>query len=80
MKNVNSQLIASTHEVNLLDIKNLFRKDEIWFIEKNESAESIVYSLANADVDNLNIVDGYLNGRFGAIPFVKDIKDLGWNE
>ena len=79
-KNVNSQLIASTHEVNLLDIKNLFRKDEIWFIEKNEAAESIVYSLANADVDNLNIVDGYLNGRFGGIPFIKDIKDLGWNE
>ncbi len=79
-KYAESQLIASTHEVNLLDIKNLFRKDEIWFIEKNEASESIIYSLANAEVDNLNIVDGYLNGRFGAVPFIKDIKDLGWNE
>jgi AAA15 family ATPase/GTPase len=73
-----SQLIASTHEVNLLDIKNLFRKDEIWFIEKNQSGESQLYSLANADVDNLSLVDGYLTGKFGAIPFIKDTKDLGW--
>ncbi len=71
-----SQLIASTHEVNLLDIKNLFRKDEIWFMEKNQSGESQLYSLANATVDN--IVDGYMKGRFGAIPFIRDIKDLGW--
>jgi AAA15 family ATPase/GTPase len=74
-----SQLIVSTHEVNLLDIKNLFRKDEIWFMEKNQDGESVLYSLANADVDNLNLIKGYLNGRFGAIPFIKDVKDLGWS-
>jgi uncharacterized protein len=74
-----SQLIASTHEVNLMDIKNLFRKDEIWFVEKNETGESLLYSLANADVDKLSLVDGYLTGKFGAIPFIKDIKDLGWS-
>ncbi|OQY55156.1 MAG: hypothetical protein B6247_08635, partial [Candidatus Parabeggiatoa sp. nov. 2] len=33
-QNVQSQLIASTHEVLLLDIKRLFRKDEIWFINR----------------------------------------------
>ncbi|RKZ55610.1 MAG: ATP-binding protein [Candidatus Parabeggiatoa sp. nov. 2] len=75
-----SQLIASTHEVNLLDIKNLFRKDEIWFVEKNKAGESVLYSLANTDVDNLNVVDGYLSGKFCAIPFIKDVKDLGWKE
>ncbi|KHD06859.1 hypothetical protein PN36_07800 [Candidatus Thiomargarita nelsonii] len=75
-----SQLIASTHEVNLLDIKNLFRKDEVWFIEKNQAGESLVYSLANAELDNFNIVDGYLKGRFGAIPFIRDIKELGWEK
>ncbi len=75
-----SQLIASTHEVNLLDIKNLFRKDEIWFMEKNQNGESVLYSLANADVDHLNITKGYLNGRFGAIPFIKDVKELGWDK
>ena len=73
-----SQLIASTHEVNLLDIKKLFRKDEIWFVEKKPSGESAIYSLANAKVDNLDLVDGYLNGVFGGIPFIRDVKDLGW--
>ncbi len=79
-KDSHSQLISSTHEVNLLDIKTLFRKDEIWFIEKNQTGESVVYSLANADINHLNIVDGYLSGKFGAIPFIKDIRDLGWKE
>jgi uncharacterized protein len=77
-KDAQSQLIASTHEVNLLDLKKLFRKDEIWFVEKKPSGESAVYSLANAEVDNLDLIDGYLNGIFGAIPFIKDIRDLGW--
>jgi hypothetical protein len=80
LKNAQSQLIASTHEVNLLDIKTLFRKDEIWFIEKNKMGESVLYSLANADVEHLNIVNGYFKGKFGAIPFIKDIKELGWLE
>jgi AAA15 family ATPase/GTPase len=75
-----SQLIASTHEVNLLDIKNLFRKDEIWFVEKNSVGETMLYSLANADVDRLNLKEGYLGGKFGGIPFIKDVKDLGWKE
>ncbi|MCK5539091.1 MAG: ATP-binding protein [Bacteroidales bacterium] len=66
----NSQLIVTTHEVTLLDINQLFRKDEIWFIEKDETKQSIIYSLAGADVEKLNLVNGYLNGRFGAIPFI----------
>jgi hypothetical protein len=75
-----SQLIASTHEVNLLDIKKLFRKDEIWFVEKNSVGETGLYSLANAEVDKLNLKEGYLGGNFGGIPFIKDVKDLGWRE
>ncbi|WP_416242460.1 AAA family ATPase [Anabaena cylindrica] len=79
-KNSNSQLIASTHEVNLLDIKNVFRKDEIWFVEKDKYGQSILYSLANTDVEDLDLVAGYLNGRFGAIPFIKDLTALGWSK
>ncbi|TAF08073.1 MAG: ATP-binding protein [Nostocales cyanobacterium] len=78
--NLNSQLIASTHEVNLLDIKELFRKDEIWFVEKDKDGQSILYSLANTDVENLDLATGYLNGRFGAIPFIKDLKASGWSK
>jgi len=72
------QLIASTHEVHLLDIKNLFRKDEIWFIEKDRHGQSHAYSLANTNVEDLDLLKGYLNGRFGAIPFIRAAKDLGW--
>lgn len=76
----NNQLIATTHEVTLLDIKQLFRKDEIWFIEKDEAQQSVAYSLVGADVDKLNLVNGYLNGRFGAIPFIGDVETLGWRK
>ncbi|MDM8561210.1 ATP-binding protein [Candidatus Parabeggiatoa sp. HSG14] len=75
-KQGHSQLIATTHEVTLLDIKQSFRKDEIWFIEKDETKQSMIYSLAGADVDKLNLVNGYLNGRFGAIPFIRDAETL----
>ncbi len=75
-----SQLIATTHEVTLLDIHRLFKKDEIWFVEKDETQQTIIYSLAGADVDNLNLEYGYLNGRFGAIPFIGDVKTLGWRK
>lgn len=79
-KNSNSQLIATTHEVYLLDIKDIFRKDEIWFVEKDKYGQSLLYSLANTDVENLDLATGYLNGRFGAIPFIRDLKSLGWRE
>ncbi|KHG41931.1 hypothetical protein OA07_08365 [Aphanizomenon flos-aquae 2012/KM1/D3] len=78
--NSNSQLIATTHEVFLLDIKDIFRKDEIWFVEKDKHGQSVLYSLANTDVENLDLAAGYLNGRFGAIPFIKNLKSLGWRE
>lgn len=78
--NNNSQLIATTHEVNLLDIQSLFRKDEIWFVEKDEFQQTTIYSLAGADIDKLNLTNGYLNGRFGAIPFIGNIDSLGWRK
>lgn len=73
MKGKPSQLIATTHEVLLLDTHNLFRKDEIWFVEKDKQGASQFYSLANADVDDLDLAKGYLKGRFGAIPLFKNI-------
>ena len=79
-KNLNSQLIATTHDVYLLDIKNIFRKDEIWFVEKDKYGQSLLYSLANTDVEGLDLAAGYLNGRFGAIPFIEDLKLLGWSQ
>ncbi|WP_284653496.1 AAA family ATPase [Flavobacterium terrisoli] len=76
--NSNSQLIVTTHESNLLDLE-LFRKDEIWFVEKNKLGSSKFYSLLEFTprADN-DIKRGYLNGRYGAIPFLSNPKDLSW--
>ncbi|MGD8457875.1 MAG: ATP/GTP-binding protein [Anaerolineales bacterium] len=73
-----SQLIATTHESSLLDL-DLFRRDEIWFVEKNKFGESTIYSLEEfAPRYDKDIRRGYLNGRFGAIPILRNPKDLGW--
>ncbi len=73
-----NQLIATTHELNLLDL-NLLRRDEIWFIEKNKNGESQLYSLEEYKPRyDKDIRKNYLLGRFGAIPIVHKIKGLGW--
>lgn len=70
-----SQLIATTHESLLLDL-DLFRKDEIWFVEKNNN-ESQIYSLDEFKVRNDKIINkDYLLGRYGAIPIFKSFNNL----
>jgi len=66
-----SQLIATTHESSLLDLK-LLRKDEIWFVEKDSNYASKVYSLEEFKPRyDKDIRRGYLLGRFGAVPLVR---------
>ena len=73
-----NQLIFTTHDTNLLDL-DLLRRDEIWFVEKNKNGVSDCYSLAEFKIrPDLKIEKGYLNARFGAIPFFGNPKDLGW--
>ena len=68
------QLIATTHESNLLDL-NLLRRDEIWFIEKDQTGASKVYSLEEFTPRyDKDIKKGYLLGRFGAIPILGNVK------
>ncbi len=71
---VNSQLIFITHATNLLNLE-LLRRDQIWFMEKNpDTGVSELYSLDSFSVrKDENIQKGYINGRYGAIPFIKDI-------
>lgn len=75
----NSQLIFTTHATNLLNLE-LLRRDQIWFTEKNSENEvSDLYPLDSFSVrKDENIQKGYINGRYGAIPFIRDI-DL-WQE
>ncbi len=70
------QVIVTTHECNLLDL-DLVRRDEIWFAEKNQSGATHLYSLADFKVrKDLDIRKHYIQGRFGAIPFLGDIDRL----
>jgi AAA15 family ATPase/GTPase len=79
--NTKGQFIFTTHESNLLDLE-IFRQDEIWFIEKDkEAGSSNAYSLmAFKPRYDLDIQKGYLKGRFGAIPFLANLNDLNWSE
>ena len=63
-----SQLIATTHDSNLLDL-DLVRQDEIWFVERNQDHSSQIYSLNRfKERFDKKIEKEYLIGRYGAIP------------
>lgn len=66
-----AQLIFTTHDAMLLDL-NFFRRDQIWFADKNDgTCATELYSLASfSPRKGENIRKGYLQGRFGAIPFI----------
>ncbi|HFA49073.1 MAG TPA: ATP-binding protein [Bacteroidetes bacterium] len=76
--NNNSQLIVTTHESSLLDLK-LLRRDEVWFVKKNEHGESILYSLEEYKPrHDKEIRKGYLHGRFEGIPEIGSVEELTW--
>lgn len=71
-----SQMIVTTHESTLLDL-DLLRRDEIWFCEKDGGAATRLYSLTDFKIrDDLAIRKHYLQGRFGAIPFMGNMECL----
>lgn len=72
-----SQLIFNTHDTNLLDL-NILRRDQIWFTEKNkENGVSDLYSLSDFSVRKQeNVEKGYMLGRYGAVPFIKNDYNL----
>jgi AAA15 family ATPase/GTPase len=79
-KGAQGQLIVTTHESNLLDLE-LLRRDEIWFAEKDQSGATRLYSLADFKVrKDLEIRKHYLQGRFGAVPFLGNLDRLLMDE
>lgn len=77
---MNGQLIFSTHETCLLD-QDILRTDEIWFAQKKQSGATQLYSLSDFNVHSTaNVENGYLNGRYGGIPFMNELKALHWDE
>jgi uncharacterized protein len=72
----NAQLIFATHDTNLL-AEELFRRDQIWFTEKDEQEQTDLYSLYDFNLpdgskvrNDSNLERNYIRGRYGAIPFI----------
>ena len=74
----NGQIVFTTHESCLLD-QEILRPDEIWFAQKDNEQATQFYPLSDFSIHKTaNIENGYLNGRYGGIPFLSNLKDLHW--
>jgi uncharacterized protein len=77
----NAQLILTTHETSILS-QEIFRRDQIWFTEKDEYNATSLYPLSDfnprKDVENLE--KNYLNGRYGGIPYLRNLANLYGSE
>ncbi|HED6586663.1 AAA family ATPase [Campylobacter coli] len=75
----NAQLIFTTHDTSILN-QDVFRRDQIWFCEKQNKATKL-YPLSDFEEseeseerkDKTNLENDYLLGRFGALPYFKEI-------
>jgi hypothetical protein len=75
----NAQLIFASHDTNLLR-NDLFRRDQIWFTEKDTNGSTDLYSLVEYKINQATSVRNdasfekdYLNGKYGAIPYFGNI-------
>jgi hypothetical protein len=70
--NIKAQLIASCHDLLLLDDEHMFRRDQIWFTYKDKK-RTYFYSLADFKVDSSEktgmVMANYLKGKYGALPY-----------
>lgn len=66
-----AQLVFTTHDTHLLD-KECLRRDQVWFTEKDATEASDLYSLLEfKERNDRNFEKNYIQGRYGAIPFIK---------
>ncbi len=71
-----AQVVATTHDTNIL-CSGLLRRDQIWFAEKGHSGSTHLYPLTDISTRNTdNLEKGYLQGRFGAVPYLGRVEDL----
>lgn len=71
-----SQIIATTHNREILDNRDIFRNDAIWFTDKNEKCSTELFSLADFDSsivrNTTNIYNAYKSGKLKATPNLGD--------
>lgn len=66
-----AQLIFTTHDTALLDAYGLFRRDQVWFVEKDaEQASTLVALTEFSPRKNEALERGYLQGRYGGVPLL----------
>jgi AAA15 family ATPase/GTPase len=72
----NAQLLFATHDTSLLS-SDLFRRDQVWFTEKDEKEQTDMYALNDINLpdgtkvrNDSNLEKNYIRGRYGAIPFI----------
>ena len=66
-----AQLIFTTHDTSLLDAPDLFRRDQVWFVEKDRQQASTLVALSEfSPRKNEALERGYLMGRYGGVPFL----------
>jgi AAA15 family ATPase/GTPase len=69
-----AQLIFATHDTSLLGAAGLFRRDQVWFVEKASDQTSHLFPLTDFSPRKGEALEkGYLAGRFGAVPFVQPL-------
>lgn len=67
-----AQLVFTTHDTSLLDAYGLFRRDQVWFVEKRPDQSSSLYPLLDfSPRKNEALERGYLQGRYGALPLLR---------
>lgn len=76
-QNLSSQIIFITHDTNLLSA-DFLRRDQIEFVEKDKYGASHLYSLVQFKGirNTASFEKDYINGKYGAIPFLGDLKKL----
>lgn len=69
-----AQLVFTTHDTSLLqDMETVFRRDQIWFVEKDAEQASRLYSLAKFKTEEgVNHSLAYLHGLYGALPLLRN--------
>jgi hypothetical protein len=71
-----AQLVFTTHDTSLLGAPDLFRRDQIWFVEKKRDQASTLYGLSDFSPRKTEALErGYLMGRYGGVPFLKPLLD-----
>jgi uncharacterized protein len=72
-----AQLIFTTHDTSLLDAPDLFRRDQVWFVEKDRNQASTLVGLSEfSPRKNEALERGYLMGRYGGVPFLSSALGL----